>query len=63
MALWIRSHKLEIERGRYNKKYLKKKIFGEVTEDIVDMSIVRIFKKLRRKKWEYVSTFLMSFLS
>ena len=32
-----------------------------MTEDIVDMSIVRIFKKLRRKKWEYVSTLLCLF--
>ena len=30
---------------------LKQKIYDEVTEDIFDMSNVRIFKEIERKKW------------
>ena len=32
-----------------NKKYLLKKIYDEVTEDIFDMSNVRIFKEIEKK--------------
>ena len=34
-----------------NKKYLKKKIYDEVTEDIFYMSNVRILKEIEKRKW------------
>ena len=42
---------------------IKKKICDEVTEDIFDMSNVRIFKKLRRKKNRGCLYFVMSSVS
>ena len=33
-----------------NKKYLEEKIYDEVTEDMFDMSNVRIFKEIEKKK-------------
>ena len=46
----------------FTKKYLLKKIYDEVTEDILDMSNVRIFKKIEKKKWGCLY-FVMSLVS
>ena len=46
-----------------NKKYLLKKIYEDVTEDIFDMSNVRIFKVIEKKKNEGYLYFVMSSVS
>ena len=38
------------EFNKFSKKYLEKNIYDEVTEDIFDMSNVRIFKEIKKKK-------------
>ena len=43
-------------RNINNKKYLLKKVYEDVTEDIFDMSNVRIFKVIEKKKMRDIYT-------
>ena len=49
---------IDLSWENFNKKYLSKKIYKEVTEFIFDMNNVRIFKEIEKKKMGDVYTLL-----
>ena len=50
----LADHKKRKKIIKLTRNFLKK-IYDEVTEDIFDMSTVRIFKEMEKKKWGMLS--------
>ena len=49
----VKAQKSRHQRNIFNTQEMSlKKIYDEVTEDIFDMSNVRTFKEIEKKKWE-----------